>query len=139
MAWLEITQAKAARVVSEREVAFNRGKDQGVQTGDHVTLSRRVEIRDPDTNEELGSVLVPKARFEVTILGAKYCVGRITDRVSVKGKSTLAAAWMQPVKTVTESELLESTDTVYVKAGDPAVIRRAVEEEQEAEEEQPES
>ena len=73
---IEPVRGKVARVLNEREVAINRGSNDGVEIGMKFNIldPESQEIRDPDTNEALGFIERPKSRVRVT---------QVHDRVSV--------------------------------------------------------
>ena len=72
----EPVRGKVAKILSEREVALNRGLLDGVELGMRFDILNPdfQEIRDPDTNEALGFIERPKSRVRVTL---------VYDRVAV--------------------------------------------------------
>ena len=71
--------AKVATVISESEVAFNVGSESGVKINYSATIQRPVRIEDPDTHEELGTVLVPALKLKVSLVADKYSVGVVDE------------------------------------------------------------
>ncbi|TFV72513.1 hypothetical protein E4P39_16305 [Blastococcus sp. CT_GayMR19] len=127
MAQIKVADAKVATHVDEYQLAFNAGGKSGIQEGDVVVLSRSVEIKDPDTGEKLGVVLLPKLRLAVNLVADAYSVARVTDRTPAK--SVKIDPWgtnttKGPLKKVTDDEF--DTDNVYVQVGEAAQFRREV-------------
>lgn len=73
---IEPVRGKIARVLSEREIAINRGSNDGVEIGMkfNVLDPESQEVRDPDTGEVLGCVERPKAPVKVTMVYDKLAV-----------------------------------------------------------------
>lgn len=69
-------RGKIARILSDREVALNRGSSNGVEVGMifDIVRSEGLDIKDPDTGEALGSVDVPKASVKITTVQARVSV-----------------------------------------------------------------
>ena len=69
-------RGKVARVLNEREVAINRGSNDGVEIGMKFNIldPESQEVRDPDTGELLGYVERPKAPVKVTMVYDKLAV-----------------------------------------------------------------
>ena len=72
----KLIRGKIARILSTREVALNIGEQNGVALGMlfDIVSEAGLDIRDPDTDRELGSVELPKVRIKVT---------RVYDKLSV--------------------------------------------------------
>ena len=72
----EPIRGKVARILNSREVALNIGKEHGVESGMlfDILSPNGLPIEDPDTDEVLGSVDLPKVRVKIN---------RVYDRVSV--------------------------------------------------------
>ena len=70
-----------AKVLSSREVAINLGAHDGVQVGMafDVMNPKGDDIKDPDTNELLGSVVLPKIRVWVSQVHDKVSVATTTS------------------------------------------------------------
>jgi len=105
--------AKVAAQVSSTEVALNVGSDRGVTVGCHVQVMREVEVRDPDSQELLGSVVVPKANLVVTTVDARLCIAKMTDSIVVSGRSRLKTLTTNPITT---------SGQVRITAGDRAEV-----------------
>ena len=117
---------KLATIINEHEVAFNVGTDGGVRLGDIATVSRVVDIRDPDTNTKLGEVLVPKMRFMIKIAEPLMSVGRSYESVSKysppEDYSFLMRRPPRVLRRVTNDLDEEDWSTVYLRRGDPVSI-----------------
>jgi hypothetical protein len=71
--------AKVASVISESQAAFNVGSSRGVAEGNTAIVQQPVTIVDPDTNEELGTVLVPTVTLTITLVDERYSIGTVAD------------------------------------------------------------
>ena len=62
---------KVARVLNTREIAINVGAEKGVTIGMFFDVMEihDEDIKDPDTDEVLGSIERPKVRVHVTHVG----------------------------------------------------------------------
>jgi hypothetical protein len=86
---------KVAKVLNARELAINRGVDDGVQLGMRFqVLEPEVVIEDPDTKEQLGLLQRGKIKVKVVEAHAKYSVAQTyetyrTDPVSLAIESAL--------------------------------------------------
>lgn len=134
----EPIRCKVARILNSRELVLNVGTSSGVDVGMYFDVMdpNGEDIRDPDTNEVLGSVERPKVRVQVTKALERLCVASTYKkrRVNVGGYGFGArddfAKVLAPPKFVTQFETLKTTektwedlspDQSYVKIGDPAV------------------
>lgn len=120
MALVDVTEALVATIVSESQLALNRGRKAGIKEGDIVILSRGVEVVDPVTKEMLGRVSVQKLRLLVTLVADKYCVARVNERAN------LPASRGFQFKTISDDILTDINDParVYVEVGETAKVRR---------------
>lgn len=136
----EPIRGKVAAVLNEREIALNLGYANGVSVGMYfdVMSLESGDIRDPDTNEILGSIERPKVRVRVTEVREKFSVASTyrSKRVNVGGTfenkffdmGPFARALMPP-KWITKHETLKTSEKnflevlkeedSYVKVGDP--------------------
>jgi hypothetical protein len=126
---------KVARILNDRDIALNIGSDQGVSLGMFFDVldTAGEEIRDPETNELLGSVDRVKVRVKVTRVQEKLSVASTFEKIKVNiggegaGISTFSSLLMPPKYAVkyktlrldetTRGEISESQS--YVKIGDP--------------------
>ena len=134
----EPIRGKIAKVLSDREVVLNVGREHNVQTGMFfdIRAAGDFEITDPDTGEVLGKVDRPrvKARVKVTRAEDRFAIAMTyrTERVNIGGSvafSSLAAV-LGPPKWVTRVERIRSQEPAedvlseierYVEIGDSVV------------------
>lgn len=125
---------KVAAILSPRELAINRGSDDGVQKGmKFAVLDASVrEIRDPDTDEVLGSLKREKVRVEVIEVEEKFSVAHTFERsgssspglagVAAMFQAAAASSGSARTKTLRRAdsswERLDEKDS-YVGVGDP--------------------
>ena len=127
---------KVAQIINSREVALNVGSDHGVELNMlfDILTQKGFDIRDPDTNEILGSVERPKARVKVVMVRPKLCVASTyrTTRVNVGGVGFGfgRSGLFEPPKWETRTETLKTDENAleelpeeesYVSTGDPVV------------------
>lgn len=128
---------KVARILNDRDIVLNIGSDQGVEAGMFFDVldTAGEEIRDPVTNELLGSVDRVKVRVKVTRVQEKLSVASTFEKIRVNiggqgvGINTFSNLLMPPKYVVkyrtlrldetTRGEISESQS--YVKIGDPVV------------------
>ena len=128
-------RGKVARVLSDREVALNRGLSNGVEVGMifDIVRSAGLDIQDPDTGEMLGSIDVPKASVKITTVQERVSVAATfrTRKVNVGG-SGVGLGLFEPPRWEYHYETLrlrddstdpnETTDSdTTVSVGDPVV------------------
>lgn len=131
---IEPIRGKVARVLNDREVAFNIGLDHGVEIGMRFNIlsTKGLDIQDPDTGESLGSVDRPKACVKVLMVQDKLSVAGTfeTRKVNVGGTGLPLAAIFEPPKWEERYVTLRSDDATldeinesdsYVSTGDPVV------------------
>lgn len=145
----QLIRGKVARILTSREVAINRGRKDGVQEGMYFDILDPIseDIKDPDTEEVLGSISRPKVRVKVTRVEEKLCLASTykSRRINVGGtgqtfafpsgfaKALLPPEWVVKHETLkTQEKTWESLDEKesYVKTGDPVVQVKPVEEEE---------
>ena len=129
---------KVARVLNSREIAINIGTANGVTKGMlfDVLFLQSGQIRDPDTNEVLGSIKRTKVRVRVTEVQKKLAVASTYrfEQVNVGGalgfgpisQSLMPSKWITKYETLKKSERetvkedIDEEDS-FVKVGDPVV------------------
>lgn len=116
-----ITSGKVATIIGTDQIAINKGQRDGVQAGDSIVVLDQVTIADPDTQENLGAVLVTRARFSVGLIGERYTTGRIQDRITSVG---LSAGVLTPTKKITPNPGSVNDSTVLISIGDLVQVRR---------------
>lgn len=129
-------EAKVAGLLNARELVLNKGAADGVEIGMRFAIlnTKGLDIRDPDTNERLDSLEIPKTVVKIVRVEQRVSVGR-TFR-TIQGNRGMSAvlqaisgsAWAgTPNRTETlvtdERRLTEELDESesYIKRGDPAV------------------
>ncbi len=135
----KLIRGKIARILSTREVALNIGEQNGVALGMlfDIVSEAGLDIRDPDTDKELGSVELPKVRVKVARVYEKLSVASTyrTKRVNIGGRNADLSihSLFQPPKWETRYETLEWDESFehssedldehgsYVSIGDPVV------------------
>ena len=130
----EPIRGKIARVLNSREVAINKGADDGVEIGMifKILSTKGSEIQDPDTGETLGSVDMAKTSVKVTSVQERIAVASTyrTRRVNVGGSGLSSIRLFEPPKWETRLETLKidkaaveelSEEDAFVNTGDPVV------------------
>ena len=130
---------KVARILNSRELALNIGSNDGVKTGMlfDVLDPKGEDIRDPDTQEILGSIKRPKVRVKITSVQEKLAVASTykADEINIGGIGDFGgvgriSAMLMPPKYVKKLETLKTMEQTwedldeaqsYVKTGDPVV------------------
>lgn len=129
-------QGKVARVLNSMEVAINIGSASGVEVGMKFDImsDKREDIRDPDTNDVLGTLDRAKVRVSVSFVTEKFAIAstykkRRVNVGGIGGVGTFArmlspAKWIEKVETLKTSERtwedLDESQS-YVKTGDSVV------------------
>lgn len=94
-------RGKVARVLSEREVAINRGLNDGVVIGMEFNILNpdTQEIRDPDTGESLGRVESVNLPVRVTGVNDRLAIARTfrVHRVNVGGNGIGIGVFIPPI------------------------------------------
>jgi hypothetical protein len=134
----ERLRGAVAALLTGRELVINLGSEQGVVAGMKFAVLNRqgIDIKDPETEEPIGSVEVPKVIVEVARVEPRLSVARTFKKrqVNVGGKG-LGALGMtnlfEPPKWVDEWESLRTDQkpqikelpesASYVERGDPVV------------------
>jgi len=131
-----LLRGKVARILDSRNLVINIGSQQGVKIGMYFDVMdpKGDDIRDPDTNEILGSVERPKVRVRITDVQDKLSVASTYKKttINIGGKGTAIsfgfAEYLMPPKWVTKYETLKTDETTWedlneeesrVKSGDP--------------------
>lgn len=132
----EPIRGKVARIINAREVILNVGQDQGVRIGMSfdILTPRGLDIRDPDTGENLGSFQRAKNRVRVIqtqdkmSLASTYRIGSVAAALAEAFFGTRAPQTttrrknqFETLKTDRDTwEDLPDEDS-YVSEGDPVV------------------
>lgn len=85
---MEPIEGKVAQVISERDVAINRGQRAGVEIGMifRIMSPEPEGILDPDTGDLLGAVDVTKVEVEVIEVQESLAVCRTFKKVVIPGR-----------------------------------------------------
>lgn len=68
-------KGKVSNIIDSYSVALNIGTNHGVQKGMMFKIvDKTVNVRDPDTGEELGNLVFSKANVRITEVYEKYCL-----------------------------------------------------------------
>ena len=132
-------RGKVARVLNEREIAINIGTAHGVAVDMYFDVidPHYEDIKDPDTNEVLGSLRRPKVRVQITHVQERLSTAmtyrskkvnpgdsRGYDLLGPFARSLMPPNWITKYETLSKIEeardVLDEEDS-YVKAGDPVV------------------
>ena len=132
----EPIRGKVASVINEREIAINIGTVHGVKVGmDFDVIDVHDEkIKDPDTEEVLGSIERPKVRVRVAHVQEKLSVASTykVESVNIGGggllgpfsRSLMPPEWIEKYETLRAKDKALSPlseEDSYVKVGDPVV------------------
>lgn len=138
-------RGKVARVLNEREIAINRGTAHGVTVDMYFDIMdpKGLNIKDPDTNEVLGSIERTKVRVKIVRTEEKLSLATtyrsrhgaagsgqgLTD-ITVRTHLGPYAQSLMPANPATEYETLKKTGKIpseldekdsLVKTGDPVI------------------
>ena len=130
----DLIEGQVAQILNSRELVINKGNQDGVETGMifEVLAPQGQDIRDPVTDEVLGSVARPKVIVKVVQVEPKLAVARTfkSHRFNIGG-SDATKMWQRMFdapKYVTRYDTLKTSDKTwedlseeesYVKRGDP--------------------
>lgn len=134
-------EGRVARILNLRELAINRGTQDGVTQGMifDVLDPKFEDITDPETGDVLGSVYRPKVQVRVFAVEERLALARTfkSKRVNLGGTGLggLARAF-EPPKWVERHETLKTNESTWqdldesesiVKTGDPVVEALVIE------------
>ena len=143
-------RGKVARILDSRNLVINIGSQQGVIIGMYFDVMdpKGEDIRDPNTNEILGSIERPKVRIRIINVQDKLSVASTykKKKVNIGGKGVAInlgfAEYLMPPKWVTKYETLKTDEKTWedlneeesrVKSGDPvSQVTTEVDESEEA-------
>lgn len=110
-------EARVATVVSETRIALNKGARDGVAVGDSVVIWRDVQVRDPETGVELGSVRLENLHLEVD---------EVQDSLALASVSATSlnvfSGLFKPAKVIASSNRALDADRVKVSVGDSVTV-----------------
>ena len=133
----ELIRGKVASLLNSREIAINRGYADGIREGmyfDVMSLDSG-EIKDPETNKVLGSIVRTKVRVRVTEVQEKLAVASTYERATVDSpasfgpyaRALMPTSWINKygIETLRKSDLFSPVDIdgddSDVKVGDTVV------------------
>lgn len=131
----DLIEGQVAEVLNARDLVINRGEENGVEEGMvfEILAPHGQDIRDPETDEVLGSVGRPKVVVKVVEVEPKLAVARtFRSRRRNVGGTDLNQQWrrlFEPPRYVTEYDTLKTSERTwqdlseeesFVKRGDPA-------------------
>ena len=126
-------EGKVAKILNSRELAINRGSDDGVLQGmKFEVIDDSDEILDPDTNDSLGTFKRVKIRVRAVEVYQRFSIARTYETYQVTEPSpfdtdTTATVASIFSKTVTKVRTISSSETDYeegrghVQVGDKVV------------------
>lgn len=82
----EELRGKVAEVVDQYTLLINRGSEQGVEIGDIWSILdiNPIEVRDPDTQDIIGTRYREKLRVKVTSVDPRYCTAETYRKITVE-------------------------------------------------------
>lgn len=85
---MALIEGKVAQVISERDVAINRGRSAGVEIGMifRIMSPEPEAVYDPDTNQYIGKIDVTKVEVEVVEVQESLAVCRTFKKVVTPGR-----------------------------------------------------
>ena len=77
--------AKVAKVLDNRTLVINAGSNKGVSLNMKFLISSALnsQVVDPDTNEIIGEVAIPKVKVEITRVDEKYSIAETYEYKTV--------------------------------------------------------
>ena len=113
-----VLRGKVARVLNDRELVINLGAEHGVTVGMRFDIQGKdeIDIRDPDTDELLGSTGRAKVRVRVTHVKDKLAVAETYRKYSIKtgglGAENPASDWFKSLARALTPVTMEFTETL---------------------------
>ncbi len=127
----EPIRGKVAQVLSSHDIALNVGSANGVAVGMDFDVIEQAEIKDPDTEEMLGLIELPKVRVRVTDVQERLAVAstyRETKTPRIDGSRALGrfSRFLMPPSWLVEYETLNTGERIWeegreVSTGDSVV------------------
>ena len=120
-------ECKVAKVLNSRELVFNKGASDGVETGMKFNIQGIVAVVDPDSNEELGSIMRPKLAVEVVEVEPRFSIARTFETFQAFSPASAVAGLLsqalvaRPIKIRTGPSNDIREDSVFVSVGDPVI------------------
>lgn len=126
----KVIQGRVATILDPHQIAFNVGSEDGVTEGSIVRLRRSVKVKDPDSDDELGTVNLIKLSLVVNLVEERYCVARVRDRSERQAGNSILFG-NQPLMRVDETNIdreanaVPGRDAVKVRVGEYVTIEVA--------------
>ena len=121
-------KGKVAKILNSREIAINKGSEDGVKTGMKFNVQEQeTTITDPDSDAHLGQLIRPKISVEVTHVDSRFSVARTFETYQAPNPdathiSSVFSRYITRVKKIrTQSDFEYREDSVYVSVGDTVV------------------
>lgn len=119
-------EGKVAKILNNRELAMNRGRNQGVELGMKFAVIEDLEVLDPDTKQQLGSVNRESIRVKVVQVFDDFSIAQTyqTYRVPSVADSVLLASLAPRLGRTTNVRTIQSpgaspdSTAVPIKIGD---------------------
>ena len=136
---VDLIKGKVAKIVDSREMVINVGQHSGVTIDMRFNIlsPKRQDIKDPDSQEIIGSIERVKIRVKVTKVHDQISIARTyrKRKVNVGGVGTLPSidSWrdiIDPPKWIDQTEIIKTRESTleqikeqedYVKIGDLVV------------------
>jgi len=141
-------RGKVAQILNSRELVINVGERNGVVAGMYFDIldPKGEDVKDPDTEEVLGSVARPKVRVKITKVQERLSIATTfrKEKINIGGQGLDIefgfTRFLMPPKWVTKYETLKTSEATwedldeeksYVKTGDPVIqVAEAVDDEE---------
>lgn len=112
---------KVAQLIDDRTLVINRGSSDGVKVGMKFMVYDQTgkSVVDPDTNNELGKIKLPKIKVQISHADEKYSVAEtyIFKEINVGGVNPLSniSNVLSPPKYVKQYETFEIDESTRKK------------------------
>lgn len=77
-----LIRGKVAKILNSRELVINRGSDNGVISGMKFKILGNEVVRDPDTDEELGSIEREVLKVKIVDVKPKFAIAQTFETFS---------------------------------------------------------
>lgn len=131
-------EGKVAAILNERDLVLNKGSESGVTEGMKFKVTKPVlQVKDPDTDDDLGTVAREKIRVRIVEVEPKFSIGKTYETYVVNVGEGAASMLMvafgrtAPRQEVTRVRTLRIDDSVrlapmgegdsFVEVGDQVV------------------
>lgn len=111
-------EALVAEVLDVYRLALNAGSSKGVSEGDDVVVWRLVDVKDPETQEILGTVRLDHVKLTVSFVDEKYSVASVRSPAPTFGMVSFFGARTK----LASGRGGAGENTVVVRPGDEVTI-----------------